>query len=395
MFDVIVLGLGGMGSAAAYHLAARGKRVLGLEQYGAAHDLGSSHGSSRIIRQAYYENVAYVPLVQRAFELWEQLERDSGSELLQLTGGLMIGAADSAVVKGTIASATQHNLPYEVLEAKEIKRRYPVLAPRHEDKGVYEVKAGFLRPEACVSAHLGQAERHGAELRFGETVQAWKAERSGEGVRVATEKGSYTAANLVLAPGAWAPQLLAELQIGFDIRRHVMCWFDPGDSGRAFLPENFPIYIWDVDGHESFYGFPATDGPNGGVKAAMHSGGDRCSAATIERDISERDIRELRGYLTRFIPVLDGPLLRAATCMYTLTPDEHFVVSLHPEFKQVAVAAGFSGHGFKFTSVMGEILADLATEGTTRLPIEFFSPERFAHPPAAQRGAGSDASARA
>ncbi len=378
MFDVIVVGLGGMGSAAAYHLAARGKKVLGLEQFSGAHNQGSSHGSSRIIRKAYHENPAYVPLVQRAYELWVRLEQDANAILLQLTGGLMIGSSGSSVVEGTILSATEHHLPYQVLDAAALRRRFPVLNPRPTDMAVYEVEAGFLRPEAAVRAHLQLASRHGAELHFNETVQEWKADSAGSHVRITTDRGAYKAANLVLAPGAWAPAVLSQLGIPFEVRRHVMAWFQPlGGSLSSFLPDQFPIYIWDVDGNHCFYGFPATDGPQGGIKVAMHSGGELCSPLTINREITDFDIEELRTQLAQFIPALNGPLTQAVTCMYTMTPDEHFVIAAHPEFSNVSIAAGFSGHGFKFTSVVGEILADLASEGKTKHPIQLFSPERF------------------
>lgn len=368
-----------MGSAAAFHLASRGQRVLGLEQFTEAHDKGSSHGASRIIRQAYHEHPAYVPLVQRAYELWEQLELDSGADLLHLTGGLMIGTPGSSVVEGTITSATQHNLPYELLDASELKRRYPVLSARPDEIAVHELRAGYLRPENCVRAHLQQAARHGAELHFEERATNWEAHPSGSGVRVTTDRGSYEADRLVIAPGAWAPALLNELGIPFDIRRHVMCWFQPTEDVQPFLPDRFPIYMWDVNGHDIFYGFPAIDGAGGGVKIAVHSGGERCTPETLRDTPADRDIEELRTYMARFIPQLNGPLLDAVACMYTLTPDEHFVVSLHPDYAQVSIAAGFSGHGFKFTSVIGEILADLATSGGTHHPIALFSPERFSH----------------
>jgi len=366
-----------MGSAAAYHLASRGKRVLGLEQFSPAHDKGSSHGESRIIRQAYYEDPAYVPLVLRAYELWEKLEHDSKNDLLRITGGLMIGPPDSAIVQGTIASARAHNLAYEVLDSCELRRRYPVFHPRRDDAAVYELRAGFLRPEACVSAHLAQAACHGADLRFEECVQEWSAISSHDGVRVITTSGTYEADRLVVGAGAWAPSLLAELNIPFDVRRHVMCWFHPVGNTESFLPERFPVYLWEVDSHDVFYGFPITGKITEGVKAAVHTGGDRCTPVTVERQVSNSDVEELRSLFRRFIPSLDGPVSAAATCMYTLTPDEHFVVSLHPKHPQVAIAAGFSGHGFKFTSVMGEILADLATTGSTRYPIALFSPGRF------------------
>lgn len=376
-FDVIVLGLGGMGSSAAFHLASRGEHVLGIEQFTEAHDKGSSHGTSRIIRQAYYEHPDYVPLVRRAYELWERLQLDSGADLLRLTGGLMIGPPQSEIVEGTITSATQHDLPYELLDALELKRRYPVLNPRPDDVAVYEHHAGFLRPEACVHAHLQQAARHGAEMHFEEFVTSWQAQNSGNGVRIATSRDSYEADRLVIAPGAWAPGLLSELNVPFDIRRHVMCWFQPAGEAQAFLPERFPIYMWDVDGQHVFYGFPATDGAEAGVKAALHTGGDRCTPETLRNAPVDREVEELRTQLARFIPQLNGSLLQAIACMYTLTPDEHFVISVHPDYPQVSVAAGFSGHGFKFTSVVGEILADLATNGATRHSISLFSPQRF------------------
>jgi sarcosine oxidase len=380
IFDVIVLGLGGMGSAAACHLAQRGQRVLGLEQYSPAHDRGSSHGASRIIRQAYYEDPAYVPLVQRAYELWEQLQRDSQTELLQITGGLMIGDAESPVIRGTLASANEHSLPHETLDARELKRRYPVLNPRAIDVAIYEEHAGFLRPELCVQAHLKQAERAGAELHFGEQVTKWQAIDS-DRVIVTTASGEYESERLVIAPGAWAAKALPELASIFTVRRHVMCWFNPLGGAEPFLPDHLPVYLWEVDQENIFYGFPVTDGPDGGAKVALHTGGDLCTPDSIVRDISERDVQELRNHLAQLIPALNGPVLRAVVCMYTLTPDEHFIVAPHPNHPQVTIAAGFSGHGFKFTSVMGEILADLAISGATGHRIGLFSPARFSTSP--------------
>ena len=377
MYDVIVLGLGAMGSAAAYHLAARGKRVLGLERFSAAHDLGSSHGDSRIIRQAYHEHPSYVPLAQRSYQLWERLEQDSGRSMLERTGGLMVGPPGSPVVEGAILSATQHNLPFEVLTAGELKNRFPAFRPRDNETAMFEAAAGFLRPEVAIHAHLQMASQCGAELHFHEPVKAWSATSSGDSVTVTTEMGVYQAARLVLAPGAWAPQILSELQVKFDVRRHVMCWFQPLGNTAIFRSNACPIYIWDVDGANCFYGFPITGGMNDGVKVAMHSGGQRCTADTVNRDISEADIDELRDYLKAFIPALSGPYSRAVVCLYTLTPDQHFVVSLHPSYRQVSIAAGFSGHGFKFSCVIGEALADLAIDERTRSSFDFLSPQRF------------------
>jgi len=375
-YDVIVLGLGGMGSAAAYHLASRGQSVLGLEKFQAAHNQGSSHGDSRIIRQAYHEHPNYVPLARRAFELWRRLEQDGPADILRQTGGLMIGQPGSAVVEGALLSARQHNLAHETLDAKEIHRRFPVLHPRPDEMAVYETVAGYVKPEAAVEAHLRLAARDGAELHFEEPVRAWSASASGDSVTVKTRQATYQAGRLVIAPGAWAPDLLTDLQISFDVQRRVMCWFEPTSSRSSFHPDSFPIYIWDVDGRHCFYGLPATGGVSG-VKAAMHSGGLSCTAKTVDRTIHDADIAEVRGWLQQFIPALNGPLTKAVTCLYTMTADQHFVVDLHPRHPQVSLAAGFSGHGFKFTSVMGEILADLATEGRTMQPIGFLSAVRF------------------
>jgi sarcosine oxidase len=375
MYDVIVLGLGAMGSAAAYHLSARGKRVLGLERFDAAHNLGSSHGDSRIIRQAYHEHPNYVPLALRAYELWAGLERESGQQIFQQTGGVMIGPPGSPVVDGAILSATHYNLPFEVLNVRQMASRFPAFELRADDVAMYEAAAGFLRPEVAIRAHLEMAVKHGADLHFREPVDDWSAQNSGDRVTVKTPAGVYEAARLVIAPGAWAPDVLSDLHIPFEVRRHVMCWFQPVSD--LFQPQSFPIYIWDVDGLNCFYGFPATGRALDGVKAAMHSGGLTCTAETVSREVSAADIDEVRNYLKSFIPALNGFCLRASACLYTMTPDEHFVVTLHPSYPQVSVAAGFSGHGFKFSCVVGELLADLAGEGKTSDSIDFLSPKRF------------------
>jgi sarcosine oxidase len=377
VYDAIVVGLGAMGSAAAYHLAARGQRVLGLEKFGAAHNLGSSHGDSRIIRQAYHEHPSYVPLALRAYELWRRLELDSGARILQETGGLMIGGPGSRIVEGAIRSAQRHGLAFEVLTASQVRTRFPAFQLRPDDTVMYEPAAGFVRPEAAIRAHLQMAASLGAELHFHEPIDAWAAYPSGDGVTVKTHQGSYEAARLVLAPGAWAPQILSDLQIEFDVRRHVMCWFEPAVQPVVFQAGSFPIYIWDVDGVNCFYGFPSTGGDDDGVKAAMHSGGQKCNAESVEREVSVVDVEELRSYVREFSPALNGRCLRAGVCLYTLTPDEHFVVSLHGSYPQVSIAAGFSGHGFKFSCVLGEILAELAITGKTHHAIEFLSAGRF------------------
>ncbi len=375
MHDAIVVGLGGMGSAAAYHLAARGEKVLGLERHAPAHDKGSSHGESRIIRQAYFEGAEYVPLLLRAYELWEQLEEETGQELMTLTGGLMIGREDGELVSGSVASADEHDLPYELLDAGELRRRFPAYAPDPETVALFEEKAGFVRPEETVKAHLDRAASLGAELRFEEPVLSWEA--SEEGVRVETPRASYEAERLVISPGAWAPRLLADLGLPLEVTRQVMYWFEPANGLDLFLPDRFPIFIWEPDDGNMFYGFPAQDDDRGVKAAFFRLGGVPTTPETIDREVHQGEIDRLRGYLAEHIPELAGRCCEARACMYTNTPDEHFVISPHPEFERVTIACGFSGHGYKFCSVVGEILADLTTEGFTRHPIDLFSPTRL------------------
>jgi sarcosine oxidase len=373
--DVIVAGLGGMGSAAVYQLAGRGQRVLGLERFSPAHDRGSSHGRSRIIRQAYFEGSEYVPLLLRAYELWEQLEEETGQRLMTLTGGLMIGREDGELVSGSVRSAEEHGLPYEMLDAAEVRRRFPAYAPAPGTVALYEEKAGFVRPEETVKAHLDRASYSGADLRFGEPVLSWEA--SGAGVRVETPKSTYEAGRLVISPGAWASQLLADLDLPLEVIRQVMFWYEPKNGLEPFLPERFPIFIWEPEDGNMFYGFPAQDADRGVKAAFFRAGGVPTSPDTIDREVHEEEIGFLRGYLAEHIPELAGRCLDARACMYTNTPDEHFVISAHPEHPQVVIACGFSGHGYKFCSVVGEIVADLAIEGYTRHPIDLFSPARL------------------
>jgi sarcosine oxidase len=372
-YDVIVIGLGGMGSAAAYHLAARGQRVLGLEKFTPAHDKGSSHGGSRIIRQSYFEDPAYVPLLLRAYELWEQLANDTGLEVYRLTGGLFIGAPDAMTVAGSQRASQVWDLPHEMLEADEIRRRFPTLTPYPGDVALYEAKAGFARPEMTVAAHINLAESKGADLHFGEPVIEW-GETAG-GVSVTTVRGTYTAGQLVICPGAWAPALLAEFGIPITVERQVLYWFDPRGGTTPF--EEHPIWIHEDATGMQAYGFPAIDGPGGGVKVAFFRKGVVCTPETIDRTVRDAEITEMRDRVARVVPALDGPCLHSATCMYSNTPDEPFVIARHPDSENITVACGFSGHGFKFVPIVGEILADLAIDGVTGHPISLFDPKRL------------------
>lgn len=380
-YDVIVLGLGGMGSAAAAHLAARGVRVLGLEKFGPAHSRGSSHGGSRITRQSYFEDPAYVPLLLRAYELYEQLERETGRDVATLCGGVMVGRPESRTVSGSLRSAEQWGLPHEMLDAKELRRRYPTLTPADDEVALYEARAGLLRPEITVAAHLQLATRHGADLHFEEPVTHWEPYR--DGVRVHTAENTYTAGHLVICPGAWAPQLLTDLNVPFNIERQIMYWFQPEGGTGPYVPERHPIYIWEDAAGVQIYGFPAIDGPDGGAKVAFFRKGTVCTPETIDRTVHDHEVRAMAEQLGSRIPTLPGAFITAATCMYSTTPDEHFVIARHPAHAAaVTVACGFSGHGFKFVPVVGEILADLALDGTTHHPIELFDPGRIATAPA-------------
>jgi sarcosine oxidase len=372
-YDVIVVGLGGMGSAAAYHLAARGQRVLGLEKFTPAHDKGSSHGGSRIIRQSYFEDPAYVPLLLRSYELWDKLAADAEREVFRLTGGLFIGPPDCLTVAGSLRASQEWSLPHEVLDAGEIRSRFPNFTPHPDDIAVYEAKAGFARPELTVQAHIDLAYRAGATLSFGEEVLEWS--ETADGVRVTTGVATYTAAQLVICPGAWAPQLLAEFGIPITIERQVLYWLDPVGGTAPF--EDQPIFIDENAAGMQIYGFPAIDGPAGGVKVAFFRKGIVCTPDTIDRVVHPQEIDEMRARVGGLLPALDGRCVHSATCMYSNTPDQHFVIARHPDCANVTVACGFSGHGFKFVPVVGEILADLAIAGATNHPISLFDPQRL------------------
>nr|WP_269218784.1 N-methyl-L-tryptophan oxidase [Streptomyces clavuligerus] len=376
----MVLGLGGMGSAAAAHLAARGARVLGLEKHGPVHRHGSSHGGSRVTRQSYFEDPAYVPLLLRAYELYEQVERDTGREIALLCGGVMVGTPASRTVAGARRSAEAWGLPHELLDARELRRRFPTFTPAENEIGLYEARAGLLRPESTVAAHLQLALRHGAELHFQEPAVRWEPYR--DGVRVHTPEDTYTAGHLVICPGAWAPRLLADLGVPIRIERQIMYWFQPRGGTGPYAPDRHPIYVWEDAAGVQVYGFPAIDGPDGGAKAAFfRRNGTPCTPETIDRTVHEHEVRAMARQLDGCLPTLPGTLLKAVTCMYSTTPDEHFVIARHPEHPgHTTVACGFSGHGFKFVTVVGEILADLALDGTTRHPIALFDPGRFAAP---------------
>jgi sarcosine oxidase len=366
-----------MGSSAAYHLASRGQRVLGLERFGPAHAQGSSHGGSRITRQSYMEDPAYVPLLLRAHDLWERLAADSGRDLIRLCGGLYLGQPDSDTFAGALRSAREWSLPHEVLDAAQIRRRFPAFTPGPDVVALHEARAGYVRPEATVAANLELAAARGADLRFATPVAGWTAADGGDGVTVRTADGTHTASRLVLCPGAWAPSLIADLGVPMRVERQVMYWFDADEDADAEAFAGNPVFIWEAEDGVVFYGFPAIDGPGGGVKVALHNaGGTECDPDAIDRVVHPHEVETIRSYLASRVPGMAGDLLRGATCLYTISPDGHFVLGSHPRHPQVYVMGGCSGHGFKFTPVIGEILADLAIDGGTAHPISLFDPLR-------------------
>jgi sarcosine oxidase len=370
-YEVIVLGLGAIGSATAAHLAERGVRVLGLDNYPPAHNFGSSHGGSRIIREAYFEAPDYVPLVQRAYDQWRQLEAASGRDLLQITGGLLFGLPDEHLVLGAQRSAEIHHLPYERLTPREVTLRFPGFALPEDMVAIYEPRAGILDPEGGVTAHLHVAAAFGADLHYQESVLRWSVD--GAGVRVETAAGSYSAAHLVIAAGPWTGQVLEDLHLPLVVQRIVNVYFEP-ERLDQFTSDRCPIYIFHAP-EGWYYGFPYLEGQ--GLKAGRHDQGEVCTPQTIRRSVEEGEITMVRNALNHYMPGSAARALKAATCMYTMTPDEHFILDHHPAYPQVVFGAGFSGHGYKFAPVIGEILADLALEGSTSHEIAFLSLARF------------------
>lgn len=371
-YDVIVCGLGAMGSAAAWQLACRGRRVLGLDRFEPPHRQGSSHGGTRIIREAYFEHPLYVPLVQRAAEIWEEIGERTGRSLTRRTGGLMLGPADGPVAGGAHRSAERHGLPFEVLSADEVRRRFPAFRPADDDVGIFEPRAGLLRPEACIEAQLGLAREAGAELRFGEPVARWVPEAGG--VAVTTLAGTYRADRLVLAAGAWSAALLPDLALPLTVERVVVYWFEPRARPETFRPDRMPVWVHEYEPGRMLYGIPDI---GDGAKVGLHHDGRPSDPETIDRDVGTTELDAMRDLLRRHLPDADGRLRRAEVCMYTNSPDEHFVIDAHPDLPQVWIAAGFSGHGFKFSSVVGELVADAVVDGRVPASIRPFRLDRF------------------
>jgi sarcosine oxidase len=380
--EVLVLGLGAMGSAAAYQLAKRGVKTIGLDRFAPPHDLGSSHGDSRITRLAIGEGVAYSPLAMRSHEIWREIEKETGADLMRQTGGLIITSPSKTSVlpvenffATTVAAAREHGIAHEILEAADIRRRFPQFAVREDEVGYYEPDAGFLRPEICVRTQLALAQKYGAELRTNEKVLGF--EPSAHRVRVTTERDTYEAERLIVAAGAWMPQLIAARYARlFTIRRQVLFWFAVNGAIEPFLPGNFPVFIWELQGPErGIYGFPNSGRASDGVKVATHGFGPVTTPETVDRTVRHEEAAEMHAtYIAPYLPALDARCVKAVVCLYTILPGDRFLIDFLPESDRIIVASPCSGHGFKHSAAIGEALAEMATGGNARLDL---SPFRF------------------
>lgn len=372
--DVVVAGLGGMGSAVLAQCALRGARALGIEQFDAVHNLGASAGRTRIIRKAYYEDPAYVPMLLRAYELWRELERRTGRELLSLVGLLMAGSEHSEVVTGSVRAAKTYDLAVEYLDAAHMRKRYPQLTVRDGEVGVFEREAGAVFPERAIRAHLDLARDHGAQTRFRTSMRAW--ESAAHGVAIDLSDGTRVhARSLVLALGPWFARAMAEAGVALEVQRNVQVWFTPASG--TYAAGAFPAFLIERDSLPApLYGFPDF---GDGVKAALHGFGEDTSPADLHREIDRsRDVEPVARALEGWMPGAAMRYREGKACMYSLTPDRHFVIDRHPRDARVVLCGGFSGHGFKFASAIGEIAAQLAIDGETRHDVRFLSLGRFA-----------------
>jgi sarcosine oxidase len=378
-YNAIVVGVGGAGSPTVYELAKRGKRVLGLERYDIPHDMGSSHGYTRIIRLAYYEHPSYVMLLRRAYELWREIESRVGEQLLHITGSIDAGPADSWVFKGSWQSCLDHNLPHEVLTGRELAARFPGYRLPFETMALLQPEGGYLTPERCIVSYVTAAQALGAEIHGRETVLDWQP--LGEGVRVTTDRDVYEADRLVVTAGAWNGELVDCLDGLLEPERQVLAWQQPSKP-ELFAPARFPVVNLLVN-EGRYYGFPIVHVP--GFKfGRYHHLEEVVDPNTVNREPTLEDEQLLREFAERYFPDGAGPTMSLKSCMFTNTPDHHFIIDVHPAYPQVSFTSPCSGHGYKFASVLGEIMADLAERGETRHNIELFRLERFGGRPGAR-----------
>lgn len=366
-FDILVLGLGAAGSSALYHLSKTNKKIAGIDQFIPPHANGSSHGQSRITRQAYHEDPLYVPFIKKAYELWDEVEQNQHRRLFLKTAGIMLGSADASVIKGAELSAQTHDIPYEFLSTAEINRRFPAFKTDEGTVGVLEKNAGILFPEECIKAHLELAARNGAEIFTEERVL--KITANDDEVEVITNKTIYTAARIIIAAGAWLNELLPGLQLPLTVERQVLYWFNSPGTTLPLGANALPVYIWEYAAGKMFYGFPDL---GDGIKVAHHHAGQVTDPHTLNRQISQDEITAMEDVVKKHFNI--KPVFNyGAVCMYTNTPNERFIIDRHPQYKNIIVASPCSGHGFKFASVTGKLLSELALNETTTLDISVFS----------------------
>lgn len=372
LYDAIVLGMGGVGSAALYHLARRGVRAAGFDRFAPPHDRGSTHGQSRVIRQAYFEHPNYVPLLLESYRLWRDLEAVSGRKLLHEVGLIEIGPPEGTVVSGVLRAANEHRIAVESLTASEVMQRWPGLRVDHELAGVFEPTGGYLLVEECVSAHLDAARSEGAHAFVDTEVVSWHAnERE---VRVVTSRGEFGAGQLILAPGVWASGLLGGLPLGLHVRRKSLFWLETRDA-RYEVGGGFPVFLFDLPAGV-FYGFPKLD--RRGVKVAEHSGGQVVDdPLSVDRAIDPHDQRRILEFASGQLPGVSARILDHSVCLYTMSPDEHFIIDRHPRHGNVVFAAGLSGHGFKFVPTIAAALASMAVTAGAPPQLEFLRLARF------------------
>jgi len=372
-FDVIVVGVGSMGSAACYQLARRGARVLGLERFDIPNSLGSAGGFSRMIRLAYFEHPDYVPLLRRSYALWQELTHELGRDVIFITGGLMLGPPGATVLEGSLRSVRQYDLPHELLDAAEAMKRFPQFKLPEDYHVLHDHKAGLVLPERAVAGYSELAMRRGAELHGQEAVVSW--ESSSRGVIVRTAKATYSAAKLIFCGGAWTDKLVRDLGVPLTVTRQPLVWVWP-KSPDSFALGKFPVWILENRDGSNHYGFPMLP-DNPGFKLASHKRSAPTDAETLDRNVHPSDEQAVRGVLRDFLPAADGPLLSLRVCMYTNSPDHQFIIDRHPQHENVIVACGFSGHGFKCASAIGQVLSELALDGRSSLPVEFLGLRRF------------------
>lgn len=373
-FDIMVAGLGANGSAALYHLAGTGKRIIGIDRFTPPHTHGSSHGESRIIRQAYYEDPIYVPLLKEAYKCWNQLEQEAQDQLFLQTGGLMIGPAQAEVVQGSKLSAETHHLPYEYLDAPAIRQRFPAFHATGDTVGVLEKEAGILYPETCIDAFLQIAAKAGAAIRYNDTIQS--IHPKDDTITVTTTKNTYITKKLILSVGAWTGHLVPELHLPLSVRRQSLHWFTDAHKGhhQRYTPGHMPIYIWEYAPDKMFYGFPDI---GTGIKIARHHGGRPIDPDELQQSVSNEEIKEVADLARQYLGI-DPVYQRSAVCMYTNTPDGHFILDKHPEHRNIIIASPCSGHGFKFSSLTGRLLADLSLDKDPGFDLSPFSIGRTA-----------------